>query len=73
LRLARRALVLLVLPVCACTPLGAWIYDAPRFTVSEIHTAPPQNGQLAFEFVTPLAGGPPAGGLGAGDEYACGK
>ena len=30
-------------------------------------------GQLAFQFGTPLAGSPPAGGLGAGDEYACGK
>ena len=46
-----RVLAILVAPLCACTPLGAWIYDAPRFTVAEIHAAPPQDGQLAFEFV----------------------
>jgi len=51
LRLLRRALVLLLAPACGCTPLGAWIYDPPRFTVSEIHTAPPQDGRLSFEFV----------------------
>src|SRR5689334_2201550 len=28
-------------------------------------------GQFAFEFRAPAAGGLPAGGLGAGDEYAC--
>jgi hypothetical protein len=38
-------------PLGACTPLGAWIYDAPRFTVAEIHTAPPGNDRLDYEFV----------------------
>lgn len=51
LRTARSALVVLTCALGACTPLGAWIYDAPRFTVAEIHGAPPQDDRLAFEFV----------------------
>src|SRR5205823_4919082 len=31
------------------------------------------SGQLAFQFGASLTGGLPAGGLRAGDEYACGK
>ena len=46
-----RALAILCVPLAGCTPLGAWIYDAPRFTVSEIHATAPQDGRLALEFV----------------------
>jgi hypothetical protein len=47
----RSALLILLAPVGGCTPLGAWVYDAPRFTVAEIHAAPPERDRLAFEFV----------------------
>jgi hypothetical protein len=35
----------------ACTPLGAWVYDAPRFAVAEIHPMAPGGGRQGFEFV----------------------
>jgi hypothetical protein len=41
----------LSLLLSACTPLGAWIYDAPRFAVAEIRPMQPERGRLRFEFV----------------------
>jgi hypothetical protein len=35
----------------ACTPLGAWVYDAPRFAVAEIRPIQPEAGRHRFEVV----------------------
>jgi len=51
LRPSRRLVPVLSALLGACTPLGAWVYDAPRFAVAEIHPMAPGGGRQGFEFV----------------------
>lgn len=51
MRRCRRLVPLIPVLLGACTPLGAWVYDAPRFAVAEIHPMAPGGGRQGFEFV----------------------
>jgi hypothetical protein len=51
LRCCRRLVPALPLLLGACTPLGAWVYDAPRFAVAEIRPMQPEQGRHRFEFI----------------------
>lgn len=51
LRRCRHLVPSLSLLLGACTPLGAWIYDAPRFAVAEIRPVQAEQGRQRFEFV----------------------